>query len=160
MILDLGSFTGIRIGIATAKALANIISIPIIGVTSLEGLCYNVNYKDVIIALIDAKNNQVYCGIFDNNHNLILDYIADDINTLLPIFKAYISPVFIGDGTILHKNILDINDNNIDNSLHAKSIGICAYNKFILGIKQNADTVLPMYLRKSQAERTKLLNGQ
>ena len=67
-----GSFTGIRIGVSTAKALAVVNNIPVVGVTSLEGLAYNIK-KDtgIICSLIDANNHQVYCGIFDNNYNLV-----------------------------------------------------------------------------------------
>ena len=60
-----GSFTGIRIGIATCKAIAEVNQIPICSSSSLEGLSYNVS-STTICSLIDARNNQVYCGIFNN----------------------------------------------------------------------------------------------
>ena len=61
----LGSFTGIRIGIATVKGLVAPNNINIIPISSLEGLAYNVNINDgYICSLIDAKNNQVYLRYF------------------------------------------------------------------------------------------------
>lgn len=44
-----------------------------------------------------------------------------------------------------------------DNNIHAANVGICAYNKFQKGISETADSIVPMYLRKSQAERMKEL---
>ena len=67
VMLDHGSFTGIRIGISSVKAIAESLNIPVIDVSSLETLAYNIeniNCK-IICSLIDARNNQVYCGIFD-----------------------------------------------------------------------------------------------
>ena len=145
-----GSFTGIRIGISTAKAIAEVKQIPVVSCTSLEALSYN-TVSNTICSLIDARNNQVYCGIFDNNHDLVKDYIADDINVVienLPKGEMF----FVGDGAILHEKLL--NGNFIkDNNIHASNIGICAYNKHKKGVFETADSIAPMYLRKSQAER-------
>ena len=88
--MDLGSFTGIRIGISTTKGLSAPFNIPIIPISSLEGLAYSLDISDgYICSLIDARNNQVYCGIFDKNYNLCEDYIADDIENVLAILKKY-----------------------------------------------------------------------
>lgn len=145
-----GSFTGIRIGISTAKAIAEVNQIPVVSCSSLEGLSYNCN-SNTICSLIDARNNQVYCGIFDTNHQLIKDYMADDINIIIENLPE-VKICFVGDGAIIHENLLKgmfAEDNNI----HASNIGICAYNKYKKGITETADSIVPMYLRKSQAER-------
>ena len=62
-----GSFTGIRIGIATIKAFADAKNIPVVGVTSLESLAYNITESGLIVSLIDAKNDNVYYSLFSNN---------------------------------------------------------------------------------------------
>ncbi len=154
-----GSFTGIRIGISTVKAIAESLNIPVIAVSSLEGLAYNIHDSECICSLIDARNNQVYCGLFDSNHTLIGNYMADDINTILPVINQNQGISFVGDGAVAHKVLLNINDFKSDNLLHAKNINLCAFNKFSKGEILSADSILPMYLRKSQAERMRNLNG-
>lgn len=147
-----GSFTGIRIGISTTKAIAEVNKIPVVACTSLEALSYNTQ-GNIICSLIDARNNQVYCGIFDKEHNLIKDYMADDINVIIEnLPEGDIN--FVGDGAVLHSNLLKgiVLENN---DIHASNIGICAYNKYKNGITETADSIVPMYLRKSQAERMK-----
>lgn len=149
-----GSFTGIRIGISTVKAIAEVNQIPVVSCTSLEALSYNAS-SNIICSLIDARNNQVYCGVFDNNHQQIKDYMADDINVVIKnLPKGNIW--FSGDGAVLHKDLLK-GEFAQDNNIHASNIGICAYNKFKNGISETADSVVPVYLRKSQAERMKEL---
>lgn len=149
-----GSFTGIRIGIATIKAIAEVKNIPVIGITSLEGLTYNESFNGYTCSLIDARNNQVYAGSF-KNHELIEEYMADDINNVLERIPNSEKILFIGNGAVLHKNIILQKFGSIaifteKNEQTSISIGKCAShkNKF-----DNADTILPLYLRKSQAER-------
>ncbi len=59
-----GSFTGVRIGIATSKAFADGKNIPCVGVTSLEGLAYNLNQEGYICSLLNANHDNVYAGLF------------------------------------------------------------------------------------------------
>ena len=60
-----GSFTGIRIGVSTIKAMAEVLNVKIASVTSLEVLARNVQDRKIIASIIDARNDQVYLGIFD-----------------------------------------------------------------------------------------------
>lgn len=161
MILAHGSFTGIRIGISSIKAIAESLNIPVIDVSSLEALAYNVKCTEckTICSLIDARNNQVYCGIFDKNYNLLEDYLADDINNIIETIQKYKNIVFVGDGAITHKDLLNIKNFEYDNIIHSKNIARCAYEKFKNNDMKTADSIMPLYLRKSQAERMKQKNG-
>ena len=163
-----GSFTGIRIGIASIKAIAEIKHIKIVSVTSLESLSYNVESvdKEDIISMIDARNNQVYAGIFYKKKKKKCEYLADDINVILDKILNLCSEkiIFVGDGAMLHKDLIleklrgkDIKfiDDTL-NKQNAVSLGKCGYRKFLKNEDiKDADTINPLYLRKSQAERMK-----
>ena len=155
-----GSFTGIRIGIATIKAFADSLNIPCIGVNSLEGLSLNEPNDGVICSLIDARRENVYCEIFENiNGNYIVrrkpafENINDLLNEIKQITPEY-NITFIGDGAIKNKDtILKI----LPNSLFASNNELFAHNFGIIGYKNynNEDykSLEPLYLRKSEAEQ-------
>lgn len=159
-----GSFTGIRIGIASIKPLAEVYNLPVASVTSLESLARNVENVEsdtTIISLIDARNNQVYAGVFDNDYNLKEEEIAEDIEVILKKAEKFSKIVFVGDGAVLHKDLISerlvnneikFTDNNEQSAVNTGKIG---YKKYLNKDLKNADTILPIYLRKSQAERLK-----
>lgn len=147
-----GSFTGIRIGIASIKAMAEVYKIPVAEVTSLESLAMSTIKNDTIVALIDARNNQVYSGIFDENIKLKEEYIADDINIVLEKVQKYENVIFVGNGAILHQELINekiknakFSENNDQNSFF---VGLVGFEKFKNNELKDADTIMPIYLRK------------
>lgn len=154
-----GSFTGIRIGVSSIKAMAEVNKIPIASVTALETLAKIDVSGNIKVSLIDARNNQVYCGIFDEKYEKKEEYIADDILNVIEILKKYESLICIGDGAVLHKELLEQNLANLEfsekNDQRAGMAGKIAYQKYLNNDLKNADTIVPVYLRKSQAERLK-----
>lgn len=157
-----GSFTGTRIGIASCKAIAEVHNIQVVPVSSLEVLAGNEKENsNVICSIIDARNNQVYSGIFDGKISKKEEFIADDINVVIDRLKNYDEIMFVGDGAILHRELIEecLSNKNIsfseNNKQNAKSLGIITFEKARKGEFVTSDELMPVYLRKSQAERMK-----
>ena len=159
-----GSFTGIRIGIATMKAFADVTNIKTVSVTSLESLSYNIEEDGIIIPIIDCKNNNVYSAIFsreNNTYKQIGENIADNIDNAISLYKANAENkniTFVGDGSILYKDLLTSRLSNKlifsnKNTQSSISLAKCAYDKYLEGLYGDSNNLSPLYLRKSQAER-------
>ena len=103
-----GSFTGIRIGVATTKAFRDSLNIPTVGVSSLEALAYNLKTSNIICSLIDAKNENVYLEVFEkeaNNYKSIYPATFSNIDEFfLNLSNKYKNVTFVGDGALDYKN--------------------------------------------------------
>ncbi len=165
-----GSFTGVRIGVSTVKAFCDVTNVPATCVSSLEGLAYNTlnsnieSNATIVCSLIDAKNDNVYCGIFENENDEFVqleDLCAENINEVLNLLNKYSSStiLFVGDGAVYHKDlILEKIANSIFveddfNKQTSISIGIAGFDKYNKGLYGDSNSLSPLYLRKSQAER-------
>lgn len=164
-----GSFTGLRIGIATIKGFALSLNKKVIAVPTLLGLAYNIsNFDGIICSIIDAKNDNVYSAIYDkdisNNLYQVDDYISDNISVLIDKLKKVDGDImFVGDGVSKYKSLLlDNLQSNTSNILFAPDYLNCQYASSVAraGLdmaKQNnysdSDKLSPLYLKKSQAER-------
>lgn len=153
-----GSFTGIRIGVGTVLAFQDTLNIPCVGISSLEALAYNVKQDGIICSLIDAKNNNLYLGLFkleNNEYTQIRELEFKTIYEITDLLKEYQTPItFVGDGAIFHKDFIQENFANClfceQNQLSSYSLGIAGLNTYKKGIQTS---LMPLYLRKSQAER-------
>lgn len=160
-----GSFTGLRIGAATAKGLAQACNIPIVSVSTLESLAYNVFETDKLIcSIMDARRDNVFGAIYAREKDgleVIKEQAAlpieEMINELNRIGKDVI---FVGDGISVQKDYIR-NNLKVDYSfapVYAREqkassvIGVAFNNIKNKKIIASRD-FKPIYLRKSQAER-------
>ena len=159
-----GSFTGLRIGIATIKGLAQAIDKPVIGVPTLDGLAYNLSSRDGLICpIMDARREQVYTSIYRSNGKLerLDDYMAIPVMELIQKLKTYDeSVIFNGDGVWVYHDMIkkEMGDKALmapTNLLmqRASSIACLALNMVQSGDTQSHMELVPFYLRKSQAEQ-------
>lgn len=159
-----GSFTGLRIGVATVKAFAHVYNKPIIGISTLEGLAFNLSYNGLIVPMIDARRNRVYTGIYkwekDELKNLMEPTVMY-IDELLDLLLEREEDIMVnGNGVYIHKDSIKSKlqgkvhfAQNIHNSCRALSIAELAYRKRDNIGKDNYFNLVPEYIRQSQAQR-------
>ncbi len=162
-----GSFTGLRIGSATAKGLAMALDKPIIEIPTVDALAFNLwGCEKVICPMMDARRQQVYTGLYTfegGELKTILSQCAIAVTEVLgKINETGLPVVFLGDGVPVYKDIIKSECNvsyliapahhNRQNALSVAALGEVYFDK---GIIVNSDEHKPIYLRKSQAEREK-----
>lgn len=164
-----GSFTGLRIGAATAKGLGLALDKPLVEVPTLEGLAYNLwGTSHVVCPLMDARRNQVYTGLYEflpevRNFSLhaIQDQCAVGVTDILDRINALGREViFLGDGVPVYRSILEEQTRVPyafapagNNRQRAAGIAALGAVYFAQGKTVTAAEHQPKYLRKSQAER-------
>lgn len=172
-----GSFTGLRIGSATAKGLGLALGKPLIHIPTVDGLAYNVyGCEDIICPIMDARRNQVYTGMYtfskkagrkedcfltEPAFQVIKMQMAISVNELIQRLNNYGRPVvFLGDGVPVYENELAEGLKvpysfapAYMNRQRAAAVGALGILYYKAGRIESAMEHQPDYLRVSQAER-------
>ena len=157
-----GSFTGIRIGMGTVKALASAFNKPIAPISNLEALALKIKASQVrlVCPLMDAKKNEVYAALYEVTSKKMEEmvpagvYKPDRLFTQLPMQRVI---SFIGSGVEPYQaKILDYFKAKARFSQRsfyiAHEVGLIGYETFKAGQGKDFRQIEPLYLRKSQAE--------
>lgn len=159
-----GSFTGLRIGISTAKGICHGANKPIIGVSSLDSLAMSsMHFYGIIIPIINALRDNVYTCFFKNvNGSLIkiTDYMLLSIYELKDLLKDEKNVLFVGEGVNAYSKILheilpkSILSNDLFNYVKASNLGYIGMKYFKDGKTDDILSFAPLYIKKSYAEET------
>lgn len=164
-----GSYTGLRIGSATAKGLGMALNIPLIHVPTIDAMAYNAyGYNGLVCPIMDARRSQVYTGIFAferGSMTALLENTACTVDELILRLKEFALGrriLFIGDGIPVYRGILSESLGEEYayefapaslNRQRAASVAVLGGIYFAEGKTEKAGEHVPEYLRLSQAER-------
>lgn len=157
-----GSFTGLRIGICSANALGMAWNKPVIGIDSLSCLAANASeYGGLVCPMIDARNDQVYAGVFQFQNK--------KLKMIQPLFSGAVSEwietlpegekLFLGDGATAQREVLEEAFAEVSlamaHNMNHRAAALAALAAQKAAKAEWDEEVMPLYLRKSQAERLK-----
>lgn len=160
-----GSFTGLRIGSATAKGLGLALQKPLIHVPTVDALAYNlVGHRDMVCPLMDARRNQTYTGLYafeGNEMQVICEQCAVGIEEIIEKVNEQNRPVvFLGDGVPVFASFIEEHCKvpytfapAHMNKQRAGAVAVLGMQMYAEGKYETAAAHRPDYLRLSQAER-------
>ena len=157
-----GSFTGVRIGVATVKGLAFDKNIPCAGVSTLEALAYNLRYfNGIICPVMNARRAQVYNALFSCENGVLTRLCPDRAISIAELdeeLSLMDQPIYlVGDGyDITLEGLEKATVQPVPDELRAQSgysVALCGLAAYERGEAVDDATLAPVYLRPSQAER-------
>jgi len=158
-----GAFTGLRIGVSTAKALAYAIHKPILGISTLEALAWNLPFiSDYVCPMLDARKKEVYTALYqwvDRKLKVLIPEQAVSPLTMINHLDRSQKILFLGSGSILYAKMIcaEFGEKAEFPPLYhsfprASIIASLGLNRLVLQQFDNVETLVPTYLRLSDAE--------
>lgn len=166
-----GSFTGVRIGVATVKAMAQALDKPCVGVSTLMALANQVNhFGGIICPILDARREQVYNALFRRGEEIPIRLCEDRAVPIEELFeeleKSDDEIMFLGDGYFVYKDIIierlgkrAVFPQSFLNMNLAGSVASAAEYEYSRGNFVKYSELAPSYVRLSQAERDAVKKG-
>lgn len=161
-----GSFTGLRIGMSVAKAMALVLNIPVAAISTLEVLAWNLyRTEGLICPVLDAKKNEVYTCIYKSVDSGIAELIkpaALSLDALIKELSRFEGPVtFLGDAVPVYGDIIRerlgqqaLFATKVNSFPRASAAAELALARITESNPGDSTFLQPVYLRKSEAEIT------
>ena len=147
-----GSYTGLRIGVASAKGLCYALNIPLISISTLKAMSLGMSKEkkaDLFCPMIDARRMEVYSAFFDSNNIIKREIKADilDFNSYKDELKQKV--IFFGDGSDKAKNTIKNKNASFVANFHpsATFVGMLSYQKFLDSDFEDIAYFEPFYLK-------------
>jgi len=158
-----GSFTGLRIGLATAKGMAQALNKPVIGVPTLDGLARNlIDVNGLVCPILDARKNELYTAVYNCHEHVcerITDYMALSPQQLSERFAKFDREITIlGDAVAPFGQLLINGESSISIASQANrfpraaQIAAIAQERLERGERDDLFKLAPLYIRRSEAE--------
>ncbi|MEN8140428.1 MAG: tRNA (adenosine(37)-N6)-threonylcarbamoyltransferase complex dimerization subunit type 1 TsaB [Thermodesulfobacteriota bacterium] len=156
-----GSFTGLRIGLATIKGLALATGLPLIGVSSLSGLASQFPHCSLqLCPILDARKSEVYTALYQNQAGVMTrtsDYLVMEPSKLCRLLKE--PTLFVGDGVPPYQEEISAELGPLAHFApgqgffpRAASLGQLAVSRYLAEDFSDPATAVPIYIRASEAE--------
>lgn len=159
-----GSFTGLRIGVVTARALGQALHLPLVGISTLAGLAAQFpHFPGLISPILDARRNQVYNAVFRPGEGLerVTEDRALSLSELMLELAVYGRPVlFSGDGVPVHRDAITAALGKqacfmpVEAGLNrASTVARLGLDELTAGQGLSYRELVPQYIRRTEAER-------
>lgn len=158
-----GSFTGLRIGLATAKALAYVWNVPVIGVSTLAALAYACPAPNSLICpLLDAQKGNVYQAVYRWEKGILQEVIPPRViahqEAINELASQPLPVIMLGEGAVLFQEVIVAAADPIELAPphiilpRAGSVALLGHQLLRQGIRHDVMTLEPLYIRRSEAE--------
>ncbi|MBW1742840.1 MAG: tRNA (adenosine(37)-N6)-threonylcarbamoyltransferase complex dimerization subunit type 1 TsaB [Deltaproteobacteria bacterium] len=164
-----GSFTGLRIGISTAKGLGFATKKPVAGVSTLDALAYQFPlFPHLICPVLDARKGQIYTALYESTGHMKWKRVIQDcaVEPAEWLKQIHDPCLFVGDGTVEYGKLIREILGDIAyfapgylNRVRASVVGYIGMQQILDGETADIDHLVPHYIRKSDAE-TKQRNSE
>ncbi|MEO8690905.1 MAG: tRNA (adenosine(37)-N6)-threonylcarbamoyltransferase complex dimerization subunit type 1 TsaB [Solirubrobacteraceae bacterium] len=148
-----GSFTGLRIGIATARALAQARALPLVGVSSLEALALGAGGAELVLAVLDARRGEAFAAAWQRGAPVMAAAALSPEALVERVGALHANPLAVGDGAIRFRGPLEAAGALVppdDDGAHLlRAEHLCRLGA--AGTPIHRDALLPDYLREPDA---------